>query len=215
MSPQVEEAFGFAEATAVSYPDLYADKIVAALDQQHPRDLFDVWELFAHEGVGAALRQAFLVYLVSHDRPIAEVIAPRLKDLTRAFAQGFEGMTLEPVALDELLTAQEALIATMVGGMPDTHRQSAGGRGGGQTVRTACARVARQCFYGPKALIAAHLAANAQELAAVVSISAPIFGDGTATNRPFLHISIMKKGRAGSAQRGKEWPELLLWSERH
>ncbi|MFO1143071.1 MAG: hypothetical protein U1E59_11865 [Amaricoccus sp.] len=33
----------------------------------------------------------FLVYLVSHDRPIAEVLVPRRKDIAQAFAQGFEG----------------------------------------------------------------------------------------------------------------------------
>ena len=38
----VEEAFGFAEVRVVSFADLYRGKIVAALDRQHPRDLFDL-----------------------------------------------------------------------------------------------------------------------------------------------------------------------------
>ena len=38
----VEDQFGFAEMRVVSFADLYAGKIVAALDRQHPRDLFDV-----------------------------------------------------------------------------------------------------------------------------------------------------------------------------
>lgn len=42
VSPKVEEQFGFAEMPVVSFPDLYAGKIMAALDRQHPRDLFDV-----------------------------------------------------------------------------------------------------------------------------------------------------------------------------
>src|SRR5690606_22679459 len=49
--PIVEDTFGFAEIKIVSFADLYAGKIVAALDRQHPRDLFDVRDLLANEGV--------------------------------------------------------------------------------------------------------------------------------------------------------------------
>ncbi|WP_333927427.1 nucleotidyl transferase AbiEii/AbiGii toxin family protein [Bradyrhizobium sp. CCBAU 11361] len=45
--PAVEKEFGFAEARTVSFADLYGGKIVAALDRQHPRDLFDVRDLLA------------------------------------------------------------------------------------------------------------------------------------------------------------------------
>jgi predicted nucleotidyltransferase component of viral defense system len=60
----------------VSFADLYGGKIVAALDRQHPRDLFDVRDLLAHDGIDDKVRKAFIVYLVSHDRPMAEVLAP-------------------------------------------------------------------------------------------------------------------------------------------
>jgi len=43
VAPTVEEVFGYARISVVSFADLYAGKIVAALDRQHPRDLFDVW----------------------------------------------------------------------------------------------------------------------------------------------------------------------------
>lgn len=36
VTPAVEDAFGFAEIQVVSFADLYAGKIVAALDRQHP-----------------------------------------------------------------------------------------------------------------------------------------------------------------------------------
>ncbi|CAH2400831.1 hypothetical protein MES5069_270069 [Mesorhizobium escarrei] len=49
VSPGVEDTFGFAEIQVVSFPDLYAGKIMAALDRQHPRDLFDVRDLLANE----------------------------------------------------------------------------------------------------------------------------------------------------------------------
>jgi hypothetical protein len=81
--------------------------IVAALDRQHPRDLFDMRDLLAHEGIDDDLRRAFVVYLISHDRPMHEVITARRKDIAGEFERGFAGMTEEPVELDALLTARE------------------------------------------------------------------------------------------------------------
>lgn len=122
VSPVVEDAFGFAEIQMVSFADLYAGKLVAALDRQHPRDLFDVRDLLANDGVSDELRRAFIVYVLSHDRPIAELLAPSRKPLTEEFRRGFEGMTDELVTLGDLEAAREALVATMVGDMPEAHR---------------------------------------------------------------------------------------------
>jgi predicted nucleotidyltransferase component of viral defense system len=123
VSDAVEAAFGFAEMPVVSFADLYAGKIVAALDRQHPRDLFDVRDLLANEGIDDALRKAFIVYLLSHDRPMSEVLAPTRKDISAEFLRGFEGMTEEAVSRDELIAAREALIAEIVERMPDSHRK--------------------------------------------------------------------------------------------
>jgi len=121
--PAVEDAFGFAEMQVVSFADLYAGKIVAALDRQHPRDLFDVRDLLTNEGIGDELRRAFLVYLASHNRPMAEVLAPTRKPLNEEFERGFAGMTQEPVALVDLEAARETIIAAMVDDMPEEHRR--------------------------------------------------------------------------------------------
>ena len=119
----VEAAFGFAEIQVVSFADLYAGKLVAAFDRQHPRDLFDVLDLLANKGISDELRKAFVVYILSHNRPMAEVLAPTLQDITQEFARGFEGMTETPVTLKELLKAREDLIAELVGKMPAEHRR--------------------------------------------------------------------------------------------
>lgn len=123
VSPRVESEFGFARTRVVSFADLYAGKIVAALDRQHPRDLFDVKDLLQNEGIGDDLRRAFIVYLISHDRPISEVLSPTRRDISQEFEHGFVGMTNEPVTLQELLNAREALITEMLGGMPDSHKE--------------------------------------------------------------------------------------------
>ncbi len=123
VSAAVEEAFGFAEIQTLSFADLYAGKIVAALDRQHPRDLFDVRDLLANEGVSNELRLSFLIYVLSHRRPVAELLNPKRKSIETEFERGFAGMTVEPVPLEELLAAREAMIDVMVGEMPDHHRQ--------------------------------------------------------------------------------------------
>lgn len=123
VSPAVEDAFGFAEIRVVSFADLYGGKIVAALDRQHPRDLFDARALMTNEGIDDALRRAFIVYLLSHDRPMHEVLRARRKDIAHEFEHGFQGMTEITVTLDALLAAREDLIADIVGKMPDDHRR--------------------------------------------------------------------------------------------
>jgi len=123
VSPKVEEQFGFAEARVVSFADLYAGKLVAALDRQHPRDLFDARDLLANEGIDDDLRRAFIVYLISHPRTMGEVLTVRPKPLSKEFVQAFEGMTTEPVTVKQLNEAREALVAELLDKMPDAHRE--------------------------------------------------------------------------------------------
>jgi predicted nucleotidyltransferase component of viral defense system len=54
------------EVPMASLEDIYGGKLVAALDRQHPRDLFDVMQLYANEGITSAIRRAFVVYIASH-----------------------------------------------------------------------------------------------------------------------------------------------------
>lgn len=122
VSASVEETFGFAQMKVVSFADLYAGKLVAALDRQHPRDLFDARDLLTNEGITDDLRKAFIIDLISHDRPISEVVIPRRKDIGHEFTHGFEGMTADKVSLDELLEARETLIAEIAGKMPQVHK---------------------------------------------------------------------------------------------
>lgn len=110
VSARVEEQFGFAEMQVVSLADLYAGKIAAALDRQHPRDLFDIHYLFETEGLSEDLFKAFLVYLVSHNRPPHELLAPHLHDLASSYDNDFVGMTVEPVPLETLLDVRLRLV---------------------------------------------------------------------------------------------------------
>lgn len=103
--------------------EIYGGKLVAAMDRQHPRDLFDVMELFAHEGITAGIRRAFVVYLASHGRTLHEVLFPTAKDLSLAYNSSFAGMTTEPVMLDALLAARERLFVELPAAIDANERE--------------------------------------------------------------------------------------------
>ena len=98
------------EITRLSIPDLYGGKICAALDRQHPRDLFDVYLLLKNEGFTANIRKAFIVYLISHPRPISELLDPNIKDIRPIFENEFQGMTFNPVTLNQLVDTRDKLL---------------------------------------------------------------------------------------------------------
>lgn len=124
VTASVEQRFGYARAQVVSFEDLYGGKLVAALDRQHPRDLFDVRLLLANEGIDDRLRCAFIAYLISHDRSIADVLDSRPKALGDVFATEFAGMIRdERVTVDDLAETRLQLVRELVGNMPDAHRE--------------------------------------------------------------------------------------------
>ena len=118
----VEESFGYSENRLLSFNDVYAGKMCAALDRQHPRDLFDIALLLDREGIGRELIKTFLVYLIGHNRPIAELLAPRHRNIARLYDGEFREMTRESVPLQTLLDARERLVATIHAVLTDEDR---------------------------------------------------------------------------------------------
>lgn len=125
LSSKAQEVFGRSvEIQALSLEDLYGGKICAALDRQHPRDLYDVYFLMNNEGLTEKVRQAFIVYLLSHNRPISELLEPQLKDnLEEVYQETFEGMTFTPVSLEELIETWELLIQTIKRDLTDNEKK--------------------------------------------------------------------------------------------
>jgi predicted nucleotidyltransferase component of viral defense system len=110
------------EIPVVAMEDVYGSKLVAALDRQHPRDLFDVMKLLANEGITPGIRRAFVVYLASHNRPLHEVLFPNLRDITFEYENNFNGMTSETVGLPELLDARDMMISELHQGLISEER---------------------------------------------------------------------------------------------
>ncbi len=124
LTPKAVKEFGrSATMRVVSLPDLYGGKLCAALDRQHPRDLFDVHGLFQNEGITDDIRRAFVIFLASHDRPMSELLTPNRKDLKKVFADQFEGMTLDPVPLAVLEETRERLIKQINADLTSAERE--------------------------------------------------------------------------------------------
>ncbi|MGV8963361.1 MAG: nucleotidyl transferase AbiEii/AbiGii toxin family protein [Candidatus Saccharimonadaceae bacterium] len=120
---EVENDFGYAEMFIASHPDLYAGKLCAALDRQHPRDLFDVKQLYENEGLTNDLRKTFLVFLISHFRPMAELLNPNRKDIADIYENEFRQMAEIDVSLQELIAVRERLIQDINADMTDNERK--------------------------------------------------------------------------------------------
>jgi hypothetical protein len=111
------------EIPLLSPDEIYGGKLVAAMDRQHPRDLFDVKELFDHGGITPGIRRAFVVYLASHNRTIHEVLFPMPKDIRLAYEGSFAGMTAEPIGLECLLETRERLFAELPAALDANERE--------------------------------------------------------------------------------------------
>lgn len=111
--PEVEEQFGFASMQVVSIPDLYGGKLCAAMDRQHPRDFFDVKILLENQMIDRSILIGFITYLLSHPRPISEVMNPNWKDINKIYTDEFKGMSLVPVTLEELKTVPNSMLKAL------------------------------------------------------------------------------------------------------
>lgn len=113
----------FIEINSLSDSDLYAGKLCAALDRQHPRDLFDIKLLLEDSGLTHQIRKAFIVYLISHSRPMNELLNPNLIDIKKYFENEFVGMLTTPVTLDDLNNTRTDLIKKLQKELTDEERK--------------------------------------------------------------------------------------------
>ena len=96
-------------APTLAVAELYGSKLVAAMDRQHPRDLFDVHGMFQRFGLTPEIVECFVGYIAGHNRPVHEVLGSRDIDLARPFGAEFAGMERELVSLAELEDARKRL----------------------------------------------------------------------------------------------------------
>ena len=114
--------------TALAVPtlavaELYGSKLVAAMDRQHPRDLFDVHGLFQRFGLTPEIVECFVGYIAGHNRPVHEVLGSRDIDLARPFDNEFAGMERLPVSLRVLEEARIRLRRELAVALTADHKR--------------------------------------------------------------------------------------------
>jgi hypothetical protein len=102
--------------------ELYGGKLVAAMDRQHPRDLFDVMLMLQRYGWRASFIDCFVVYLAGHNRPVHEVLFPKTRPLEAIFADEFAGLTQADVAVDALEETQAQMFVDLPRALTASHR---------------------------------------------------------------------------------------------
>ena len=117
-----EEFEAFCVMPVVSMGQLYGGKVCAALDRQHPRDLFDVKYLLDNEGFTDEVKEGFLLFLLCSNRPIHVLLNPNLLDQRRAMVNQFEGMTDEAFTYEDYQVTRSRLVETIQGSLTETDK---------------------------------------------------------------------------------------------
>lgn len=102
---------------------LFGSKICAALDRQHPRDLFDVLYLLNEEGISDKVKEGFLFYLISHSRPIHELLSPNWQDQSSAIESQFSGMSNVDFTYSDYEKTRERLLNALMSKLTDVDKR--------------------------------------------------------------------------------------------
>lgn len=108
---RAEEEFDrFCEIKTVSVGQLWGGKLNAALERQHPRDIFDVKSMLQEVGFTEEIKQGFLFFLLCGKRPIDEVLNPNFTNQRVIFDSQFSGMTNEEFTYEEFEKIRKELV---------------------------------------------------------------------------------------------------------
>lgn len=113
----------FCEIQVVPLGQLYGGKICAALDRQHPRDLFDIKYLLENEGITKDIKAGFLYCLLGSERPILEILNPHFLDQKQALKNQFDGMTLDPFTYEEYDQTRKKLIGAILNSLTQSDKE--------------------------------------------------------------------------------------------
>lgn len=106
---KAKEEFGLnCYANIVSWNQLYGGKIAAALNRQHPRDLFDCRDISPADF--ERVKNGFMLCLLGSDKPIFESLDPNRINQKDALENQFEGMTDISFSYEDYERSRENLI---------------------------------------------------------------------------------------------------------
>lgn len=114
LCPQAQDLFGYAEAKIISNAELWGGKICAALDRHHPRDLFDISNLFSHGGITEEIKYGFISGLLNSPRPIHELLNPNFTLTEDTISKEFSGMSDNQFSFEDSKLVFDKLVKTVI-----------------------------------------------------------------------------------------------------
>jgi predicted nucleotidyltransferase component of viral defense system len=119
-----QKQFGlFAEMPVIHIGQLYGGKICAALDRQHPRDIFDVKFMLEDIGFIGEIKHGFLFCLLSSARPLNELLNPSLIDQRSALDNHFIGLTTVSFNYEDYERTRDDLITNIGKALTDEDKK--------------------------------------------------------------------------------------------
>ena len=112
-----------ASMNVLSRAELYGGKFCAALDRQHPRDLFDVAQFYKTSTITEEIKSGFLALALGHNRPLHELLNPTLQDHEDIFNQQFAGMSDTPFSYQEHKDTFARLHEELLGSLTENDKQ--------------------------------------------------------------------------------------------
>lgn len=107
----------FCEIKTVSTAQLYGGKLCAALDRQHPRDLFDVALFFDGGGEIETTKRGLIYALLCSNRPLHELLSPNPNNQEQAFNNQFQGMAQIPFNYQDFEMTREKMLEKIIKGL--------------------------------------------------------------------------------------------------
>ena len=124
LCPRAEEEFDkFCEIKTVSVGQLWGGKLNAALERQHPRDVFDVKSMLKEIGFTEEIKKGFLFFLLCGKRPINEILNPNFTNQRVIFDSQFSGMTNEEFTYQEFEKIREELVLLIQKSLTDNDKE--------------------------------------------------------------------------------------------
>jgi predicted nucleotidyltransferase component of viral defense system len=101
---------------------LFGGKIIAALDRQHPRDIFDTMNFFNKHSFDDKFVEGFIFCLFSSKRPLSEILMPNFTNQSNLIETQFAGMTDESFTYEIYSNERERLLYIIKQGLSELHK---------------------------------------------------------------------------------------------
>lgn len=109
LSSKAKEEFqANCKARIVPYSQLYGGKILAALNRQHPRDMFDC--KYMKDEKFERVKEGLFLCLLGSDKPIIESLCPNPINQEEALENQFKGMSAIPFSYTDYEQARKAIV---------------------------------------------------------------------------------------------------------